>query len=67
MPDTTISLSQSRQDALDAYATANGTTFQVLAQARAEEEADAIAANDVNSWWNSKTLAEKEALKAANS
>ncbi|MAH51573.1 hypothetical protein CMI37_37500 [Candidatus Pacearchaeota archaeon] len=61
----TINLSSSRQASMDAYAKANGTTSTALIQKWAEGEADALAENDVNSWWNSKTLAEKEAIKAA--
>ena len=60
-----VTLTDKRQAVLDAYAAANGTTTDKMMQERLDQEADRIAENEANSWWNSKTLDEKEALANA--
>jgi hypothetical protein len=68
MVDVTIlGVDSTDHAALEAYAQAKyGTDLATAAKTRMDAEARQVREGTVNGWWNGKTLAEKEALQAAN-
>lgn len=65
MPDLTVTLDTARYAAVTAEATAQGVTESDIAQASADSQADILLADQLNAWWNGKTLVEKQAIKDA--
>ena len=60
-----VTLSTEQRTALETEAKEGETVDHVL-QATVDEQTAILRADQANAWWNSKTLAEKEAIKAAN-
>jgi len=63
MADLTITLEGARAAAVDSEAEKEGLTVAQVAQAAADQQADILRNDQVNAWWNSKTLEQKEAIK----
>ena len=62
----TITSTVEREEAVEAYATSQGTTAAAMAQARYDQEADGLIENTYNSWWNGLALAAKKSTYDAN-
>ena len=60
-----VTLSAEQRTAFETEAKEGETVDHVL-QATVDEQTTILRADQANAWWNSNTLAEKEAIKAAN-